>query len=87
MHKIELVNVEKSYGKDKPVIENLSLPIAEGSFNVLLGPSGCGKSTTLRMIAGLEKENSGDIYINGKNMKEVEPGDREIAMVFQNYAL
>lgn len=87
MHKIELVNVDKSYGRDKPVIENLSLPIAEGSFTVLLGPSGCGKSTTLRMIAGLEKENSGDIYINGKNMKEVEPGDREIAMVFQNYAL
>ncbi|WMJ87281.1 ABC transporter ATP-binding protein [Anaerocolumna sp. MB42-C2] len=87
MNKIELVGVDKTYGKEKPVIENLNLDIGEGSFTVLLGPSGCGKSTTLRMIAGLEKESGGDVYINGKSMKTVEPGDRDIAMVFQNYAL
>lgn len=87
MNKIELVNIDKAYGKDKPVIENLNLDIDEGSFTVLLGPSGCGKSTTLRMIAGLEKETKGEVYISGKSMKAVEPGDRDIAMVFQNYAL
>ncbi len=87
MNKIELVDIDKAYGKDKPVIENLNLDIGEGSFTVLLGPSGCGKSTTLRMIAGLEKETGGDVYISGRSMKTVEPGDRDIAMVFQNYAL
>ncbi len=87
MNKIQLMNVDKAYGKDNPIIENLNLDIGEGSFTVLLGPSGCGKSTTLRMIAGLEKESKGDVYIDGKSMKTVEPGDRDIAMVFQNYAL
>ncbi len=87
MDKIQLVDIDKAYGKDKPVIENLNLNIGEGSFTVLLGPSGCGKSTTLRIIAGLEKESKGEVYIDGKSMKPVEPGDRDIAMVFQNYAL
>ncbi|MGB8455847.1 MAG: ABC transporter ATP-binding protein [Anaerocolumna sp.] len=87
MNKIELINIDKAYGKEKPVIEDLNLDIGEGSFTVLLGPSGCGKSTTLRMIAGLEKETRGEVYINGKSMKTVEPGDRDIAMVFQNYAI
>ena len=85
--KIVLQDIEKAYGKEKPVIENLNLEIEEGSFTVLLGPSGCGKSTTLRMIAGLEQETNGTLTIDGKDMKEVKPGDRGIAMVFQNYAL
>lgn len=82
-----LQDIEKAYGKDAPVIENLNLEIEDGSFTVLLGPSGCGKSTTLRMIAGLEQETGGVLKIDGKDMKEVKPGDRGIAMVFQNYAL
>ncbi|MBQ4529187.1 MAG: ABC transporter ATP-binding protein [Lachnospiraceae bacterium] len=86
-HKIELKNIEKSYDNEPPVIKNLNLNIEEGSFTVLLGPSGCGKSTTLRMIAGLEQETKGDILIHGRSMKDVKPGDRGIAMVFQNYAL
>lgn len=87
MDKIVLKNITKSYEKNKPVIENLDITIKQGSFTVLLGPSGCGKSTILRMIAGLEKEDSGEIEIDGVSMKGVEPGDRQIAMVFQNYAL
>jgi sn-glycerol 3-phosphate transport system ATP-binding protein len=87
MFKIELNNVCKAYDKNPAIIENLNLKIKEGSFTVLVGPSGCGKSTILRMIAGLEEETSGDIFINEINMKQVEPGDRDIAMVFQNYAL
>jgi sn-glycerol 3-phosphate transport system ATP-binding protein len=79
--------VEKSYGENRPVIENLDLKIEEGSFTVLLGPSGCGKSTILRMIAGLERETAGHIFINGEDMRDVSPGARGIAMVFQNYAL
>lgn len=85
--KIVLKDIKKAYGKDEPVIENLNLEIADGSFTVLLGPSGCGKSTTLRMIAGLEQETDGKLLIDGKDMKDIKPGDREIAMVFQNYAL
>jgi sn-glycerol 3-phosphate transport system ATP-binding protein len=87
LNKIELQNVSKAYGKNAPVIENLNLQIKDGSFTVLLGPSGCGKSTILRMIAGLEKETAGEIMIDGRSVRNVEPGDRKIAMVFQNYAL
>ncbi len=87
MNKIEMHGVAKAYGKNAPVIENLDLAIKEGSFTVLLGPSGCGKSTILRMIAGLEQETAGEVMIDGRNVKHVEPGDRHIAMVFQNYAL
>lgn len=87
MDKIQLRNITKAYEKGKPVIENLDLQIQDGSFTVLLGPSGCGKSTILRMIAGLEQETGGDILIDGASVKHVEPGDRQIAMVFQNYAL
>lgn len=86
-NKIVMRGIDKAYGKDDPVISDLNLSITEGSFTVLLGPSGCGKSTTLRMIAGLEEETAGDLYIDGKSMKGVKPGEREIAMVFQNYAL
>ncbi len=87
MNKIELKNITKAYGKNPPVIEDLNLGIKDGSFTVLLGPSGCGKSTILRMIAGLEKETKGDTCIDGISVKDVEPGERRIAMVFQNYAL
>lgn len=86
-NKIELVNVEKAYGSNPPIMKHLNLSIKEGSFTVLLGASGCGKSTVLRMIAGLELPTAGSVYINGENMKGVPPGDRDVAMVFQNYAL
>ncbi len=87
MKKIRLEKVDKGYGKGAPVIENLNLDIEEGSFTVLLGPSGCGKSTTLRMIAGLEDVSGGTLTIDGRDMKNILPGDRDIAMVFQNYAI
>lgn len=87
MDKIVLRKICKAYDKNVPVIENLDLSIKKGSFTVLLGPSGCGKTTILRMIAGLEKESSGEIEIDGRSMKGIEPGDRQVAMVFQNYAL
>lgn len=87
MSQIELRNVNKTYGKNNCVIENLNLRIPDGSFTVMVGPSGCGKSTTLRMIAGLESLSSGDLYIDGTRVNDLEPGERDIAMVFQNYAL
>jgi sn-glycerol 3-phosphate transport system ATP-binding protein len=87
MGKIELYGVTKAYGKNKAVIEDMNLTVSDGSFTVLLGPSGCGKSTLLRIIAGLEEENGGDVFIDGENMRGVEPGRRGLAMVFQNYAL
>lgn len=87
MSNIQLENLVKSYGDNAPVIRNLDLEIEDGSFTVLLGASGCGKSTILRMVAGLENETSGKIYIGGKDMTDVDPGDRNIAMVFQNYAI
>lgn len=87
MGEIVLKNIKKRYDKETNIIENLNLKIEDGSFTVLVGPSGCGKSTTLRMIAGLEKETSGEIFIDGKLMNDIEPAKRNIAMVFQNYAL
>lgn len=87
MSEIELRNVKKSYDNGVTVIEHLNLKIESGSFTVLVGPSGCGKSTTLRMIAGLEDISGGELYIDGKKVNDVDPGDRDIAMVFQNYAL
>ena len=68
-------------------VDDFNLEIADGEFIVLVGPSGCGKSTTLRMIAGLEDITRGELYIDGKLMNDVSPKDRDIAMVFQNYAL
>jgi len=85
--KISLEHVGKTYDRKDRVIEDLNLDIKEGSFTILLGPSGCGKSTTLRMIAGLEEVSEGTLTINGQDMKDVPPGDRDIAMVFQNYAI
>lgn len=87
MNKISLEHVDKVYDKGVQVIEDLNLDIREGSFTILLGPSGCGKSTTLRMIAGLEDVSGGKLSIDGEDMKDVPPGERDIAMVFQNYAI
>ncbi|MBK5571058.1 sn-glycerol-3-phosphate import ATP-binding protein UgpC [Ensifer sp. SSB1] len=86
MAEITLKDVRKSYG---PVdaIKGVSLDILDGEFVVLVGPSGCGKSTLLRMIAGLESITGGDILIGGRQVNDVEPAERDIAMVFQNYAL
>ena len=86
MGAIKLRNVKKKFGNDV-VIDNLNLDIADGSFTVLVGPSGCGKSTTLRMITGLDEPTSGDIYIDDHKINDLTPGKRDIAMVFQNYAL
>jgi multiple sugar transport system ATP-binding protein len=86
MASINLKNVSKSFG-DVQVVKNLDLTIQNGQFTVLVGPSGCGKTTTLRMLAGLEKVDSGIIEIDGVNVTNLEPKDRDIAMVFQNYAL
>ncbi|KGH43532.1 sugar ABC transporter ATP-binding protein, partial [Modestobacter caceresii] len=74
-------------GSDKPAVDQLELQIEDGEFLVLVGPSGCGKSTSLRMLAGLEEVDGGAIRIGDKDVTDVEPKDRDIAMVFQNYAL
>ncbi len=86
MGSVVLNSVRKSYG-DAHVIKNVSLTIPDGEFCVLVGPSGCGKSTLLRMIAGLEEITGGEVHINDKNVTDVEPKLRDIAMVFQSYAL
>ena len=86
MSSVTIKNVKKNYG-NLEVVHGINLKIEDGSFVVLLGPSGCGKSTLLRMIAGLESVTSGDIEIQGKRVNNVHPKDRNIAMVFQNYAL
>jgi multiple sugar transport system ATP-binding protein len=86
MAAVDVVGIKKSYGA-VPIIHGMDLSIEDGSFVVLLGPSGCGKSTLLRMIAGLESITHGDIRIGGNVVNGVHPKDRNIAMVFQNYAL
>ena len=86
MAKIELKNITKAF-KNEVVIKEMNLTIQDGSFTVLVGPSGCGKSTTLRMIAGLEKQTSGEIWIGDRCVNDTPPGMRDVAMVFQNYAL
>ena len=80
-------HVYKSYDGKNNVIADLNLTIPSGQRMILLGPSGCGKSTILRMIAGLEKISGGNLYMGGKRVNDVDPGDRNVAMVFQNYAL
>ena len=87
MSKLRLVNLVKSYESDVPVVNNISLEVPDGKFVVLLGPSGCGKTTTLRCIAGMESPDSGDIFIDDKRVNKLQPKDRDVAMVFQNYAL
>lgn len=88
MATVEIRNLVKQYpGAVKPTIPNANLTIEDQSFVVLVGPSGCGKSTLLRMIAGLEDISGGDLLIDGQRMNDLSPKDRDIAMVFQNYAL
>ncbi|MCU6432418.1 sn-glycerol-3-phosphate import ATP-binding protein UgpC [Undibacterium sp. Jales W-56] len=90
MAQVHLKNVKKTYGKgDKSVavIHGISIDIAHGEFIVMVGPSGCGKSTLLRMVAGLEEISEGDVIIGDRVVNGLEPKDRDIAMVFQNYAL
>ena len=87
MAEVILKNVRKVYDKDVVAVENANIEIEDQEFVVLVGPSGCGKSTTLRMIAGLEEITAGEISIDGTIVNDVPPKDRDIAMVFQNYAL
>ena len=86
MASIELKNVHKQWGQFIAV-DNFNLTISDDEFLVLLGPSGCGKTTTMRMIAGLEDASSGDIFIDGRRVNDLEPKDRDVAMVFQSYGL
>jgi multiple sugar transport system ATP-binding protein len=86
MAELEFVHVSKSYG-DTPAVRDLNLKVGEGEFVVLVGPSGCGKTTALRMVAGLEEITSGEIRIGDRVVNDLAPRDRDIAMVFQNYAL
>ncbi len=87
MASVKLTNVKKIYGKDTVAVQDFNLDIADKEFIVFVGPSGCGKSTTLRMIAGLEDISDGTVEIDGVVVNDFEPRDRDIAMVFQNYAL
>jgi multiple sugar transport system ATP-binding protein len=87
MAQVELKNICKSYDNKSMVVDNVNINVNDKEFVVLVGPSGCGKSTTLRMIAGLEEITEGEILIDGRLVNEIPPKDRDIAMVFQNYAL
>ena len=87
MATLSLRNIKKVYDNKVTAVDNFNLEIADKEFIVFVGPSGCGKSTTLRMVAGLEDISDGDLFIDGKRVNDVAPKDRDIAMVFQNYAL
>lgn len=88
MADVKLRGVRKIYSKgDRPAVDDFNLTVGDGEFLVLVGPSGCGKSTTLRMVAGLEMATAGTIEIGGRDVTALPPKDRDIAMVFQNYAL
>ncbi|MBI5463529.1 MAG: ATP-binding cassette domain-containing protein, partial [Ignavibacteriales bacterium] len=87
MASVRLENIRKVYEGGIVAVHRLSLDVKDREFVVLVGPSGCGKSTTLRMIAGLEEITEGNLYIDGQLVNDVPPKDRDIAMVFQNYAL
>ncbi|HSQ09859.1 MAG TPA: ATP-binding cassette domain-containing protein, partial [Burkholderiaceae bacterium] len=86
MASIEFSDVRKSYGSNQ-VVQGITLTVNNGEFVVLVGPSGCGKSTLLRMVAGLEEISGGTIRIGERIVNDLEPKDRDCAMVFQNYAL
>ena len=86
MANVELKNIVKSFNNNT-ILNNINIEISDGEFIVILGPSGCGKSTLLRLIAGLEQMTTGSIFIDQQNVCNLEPKDRKIAMVFQNYAL
>ena len=87
MAQLSLQHIYKRYPNGFEAVKDFNLEIADKEFIIFVGPSGCGKSTTLRMVAGLEEISEGDFYIDGKRMNDVEPKDRDIAMVFQSYAL
>lgn len=87
MATVQLKNITKVYDGGVKAVDSVNIDIEDREFVVLVGPSGCGKSTTLRMVAGLEDITSGELYIDGKLVNDVPPKDRDIAMVFQNYAL
>src|SRR3954453_13808053 len=87
MGEIRLDQVSKVFDGEVRAVDHVSLEVADGEFVVLVGPSGCGKSTLLRMIAGLEQVTSGTVRIGDRDVTTVAPPDRDIAMVFQNYAL
>jgi sn-glycerol 3-phosphate transport system ATP-binding protein len=88
MATLDIINARKVYpGSKEETIKGIDCKISDGEFLVLLGPSGCGKSTLLRMVAGLEEITSGEVQIDGRRVNDLEPKDRDIAMVFQNYAL
>src|SRR6266576_2973485 len=87
MSSVTYDHVVKRYTADLTVVKDFNVEIKDKEFLVLVGPSGCGKSTALRMIAGLEESTSGEIYIGDRLVNDVSPKDRDIAMVFQNYAL
>ena len=87
MSSIELKHIVKKYGDGFPAVNDVNLDIKDGEFVILVGPSGCGKSTLLRMVVGLEDITSGDLEIDGKRVNDLAPRDRNLAMVFQNYAL
>ncbi len=87
MAQVRLEGVQKVYPNGYEAVKGVSLAISDGEFVVLVGPSGCGKSTTLRMVAGLEEISGGTISIGDRVVNDVHPKDRDIAMVFQNYAL
>ena len=86
MANLALSNLTKSYGTTE-VLHGINLDVQDGEFVVFVGPSGCGKSTTLRMIAGLEEVTKGDVIIGDRVVNNLEPKERDIAMVFQNYAI
>ena len=87
MASLSLKNVCKVYPNGFEAVKDFNLEVEDKEFIIFVGPSGCGKSTTLRMIAGLEEISSGELSIDGRVVNDVEPKDRDIAMVFQNYAL
>ncbi|WP_210648990.1 ABC transporter ATP-binding protein [Nocardioides sp. SYSU D00065] len=87
MAAIEMKHIVKKYGDGFPAVNDVSIDVADGEFLILVGPSGCGKSTLLRMIVGLEDITEGDMVIGGKRVNDLAPRDRNLAMVFQNYAL
>ncbi|MEB3358774.1 MAG: ABC transporter ATP-binding protein [Synechococcales bacterium] len=87
MAKLELKNIRKTYGTSTTVLRDITVDVDDGEFLTFIGPSGCGKSTTLRLIAGLDQPTEGDVAIGGRSINHLSPGDRNIAMVFQSYAL
>ncbi len=87
MNRLSINSLSKAYSPGFPILDNINLKIKKGEFLVLVGPSGCGKSTLLRIIAGLDQASTGDVFVDDQNITQVSPADRNLAMVFQDYAL